>query len=554
MEFLYTEAFINSLWIGSTFLFGFGFKRFAMPPMLGFLAAGFLMNALGFHDGSLDLEAISDLGIYLLLFTIGLKLNLKGLVRAEIWGGTTIHALLAILVIGLLLLVGGHFGIPLLNQLSPAQLALIGFALSFSSTVFAVKILEEKGEMNSLHGQVSIGVLIMQDLMAVLFLTISKGEWPSVWVFALPLFLLAVRPLIIYILDHVGHGELMPLSGLFIALVIGTASFAAVGLKPDLGALVAGILVGTHSRSQELSASLYSLKDIFLVGFFFQVGLTGIPGLNHVVIALLLMLILVGKSFIYFVIFTRFHLRARTGLLATLSLSNYSEFGLLVAAIAMKNNWLSPDWLIILALALTFSFLASAPINTRSNIFYKQFESILRRFETSKKHPGDVDINLGNADTLIFGLGAFGSMAYDTISSRIGDKVLAVDLDKKNVAKLKETGRSVIWGDATDYDFWHIIDLEKIKLVMLAMTNHQANLLAIREIKGAGYDGPITAIAQFEDQRLELLDQGATAAYNIFSEAGAGYADHVCQNVGLICATGIISDDRTIPDLRNQKD
>ena len=553
MELVHTAMFINSIWVGSTFLLGFAFKRFGMPPMLGFLASGFLMSVLGFHEGTLPLGVISDLGIYLLLFTIGLKLNLKNLARTEIWGGATIHALLSIFVTVLVLLVGSFAGITFLDQLSPKQLVIIGFALSFSSTVFAVKILDQKGEMSSIHGQVAIGVLIMQDLMAVLFLTISKGQLPSLWVFALPIFLLAVRPLLVYIIDHVGHGELLPMSGLFIALIIGTTSFSFVGLKPDLGALIAGVLIGSHPRSDELSASLYALKDIFLVGFFFQVGLTGIPQVGHIIVALLLVCIIPAKSFIYFTVFTRFHLRARTGLLATLSLSNYSEFGLLVSAIAMKNGWLSPDWIIILALALTFSFIASAPINTRSNIIYKYYESFLRRFETDKKHPGDIIVNLGNSDTLIFGLGAFGTMAYDTIRERVGDKVLAVDLDKKKVAKLKNSGRTIVWGDATDYDFWDAIDLDKIKLIMLAITNHQANILAIREMKSAGYKGPITATAQFEDERLELIKEGATAAYNLFSEAGAGYADHVCKNVGLVCKENFTPIDSGIPNFKDKK-
>ena len=140
-------------------------------------------------------------------------------------------------------------------------------------------------------------------------------------------------------------------------------------------------------------------------------------------------------------------------------------------------------------------------------------------------------------------------MAYDTIRERVGDKVLAVDLDKKKVGQLKKTGRTIVWGDATDYDFWHLIDIDKIKLVMLAMTNHQAKMLAIKEMKSAGYNGPITATAQFEDERLELIKVGATAAYNIFSEAGAGYADHVCKNVGLVCKENFTPIDSGIPKL-----
>lgn len=540
MDFLSTATFINSIWIGSVFLFGFAFKRLNLPPMLGFLVAGFVMNFLGLTDGSLALEEIADLGIFLLLFTIGLKLDLKGLAKPEVWGGATIHALTTIFLLSLFLLVTPAIGLAILTDLNLTQVGLIAFALSFSSTVFAVKFLEEKGEMKALHGRSAIGILIMQDLMAVLFLTLSKGDFPSIWALSIPLVLIAVRPLLLYIIDHIGHGELLPLSGFFIALVVGTTSFSFVGLKPDLGALIVGILVGSHARSTELSRSLYGFKDLFLVGFFFQIGLTAIPQLEHVLMALLLVCVVPVKSFIYFIVLTRFHLRARTSLLSTLTLSNYSEFGLLVMAIAAKKGWVSPDWLIIAALALAFSFLAAAPLNIKANALYDRLAKFLQRFETKTRHPDDYELDLGVADILIFGMGPFGTMAYDTTRERVSNKVVAVDYNKKTVEEHLNAGRQVIWGDATDYDFWRKINLKKIKIIMLALTKHQANLLAIQEIKNAGFQCPVTAIARFEDERLELEKAGATAAYNIFSEAGAGYADHVCKATGLVCKTEFV--------------
>lgn len=547
MSILHSPAFVNSAWVSSVFLLGYFCIRIHMPPMLGFLLAGFLMNFLGLTAGDLPLEQIADLGIIILLFTIGLKLDLKGLAKVEIWGGASLHTLGSTAVMTLLLLAGGALGFRHLVGLSLFHAGLIAFALSFSSTVFAVKVLEEKGEMNAMHGRLAIGILIMQDLMAVLFLTFSKGEIPSLWALGLPFFLLAIRPVLLHFIDHIGHGEMLPLGGLFIALVVGTTSFALVGLKPDLGALVAGILVGSHSRSHELSASLYTFKDIFLVGFFLQIGLVGIPGLDHIIIALGLLLLLPLKSLFYFLLMTRFRLRARTSMLATLNLSNYSEFGLLVAAIALYNKWLNDDWLLIIALALTFSFLVAAPLNSRALQIYDRLALFLQRFETRRRHRDDFQISLGETETLIFGLGPFGIMAYDITRERQGDKVRAVDQNRATVRHYIRSGRRVIVGDATDYDFWQRIDLEQIKIIMLTMTNHQANLLAIKEIKQAGFQGPVTAVAYHEDQRLELEAAGATAAYNIFTEAGAGYADHVCRATGLVCRSEFIVSGSTIP-------
>ncbi len=541
MEFLHTASFTNSVWVGSAFLLGFAFKRLNLPPMLGFLLSGFVMNLLGLTGGSLELEKIADLGIILLLFTIGLKLELKGLAKPEVWGGATIHAMISVLFLAVLIMVGASFGLTQLAGLSVGQAALIGFALSFSSTVFAVKFLEEKGQMSALHGRAAIGILIIQDLLAVLFLTISKGEFPSIWALALPLVLLAALPLLKYIINHIGHGELLPLSGFFIALVIGTTSFSLVGLKPDLGALIVGILVGSHSRSSELAKSLYSFKDLFLVGFFFSIGLTGVPQMEHVLIALALLPALAFKSLLFFLILTRFRLRARTSLLAALALSNYSEFGLLVAAIATKKGWLGPEWLIIIALALTFSFLLAAPLNNKAIALYDRFADFFRRFETKTRHRDDFKIDLGTADILIFGMGPLGTTAYDTTCKRQPGKVLAVEYNKKTVETLRRDGYKVIWGDAMDYDFWHKINLDKIKLIMLTMTKHQINLMALQEIKATGFQGPVTATARFEDEQLELEEAGATAAYNIFAEAGAGYANHVCLNTSLICKSDLVA-------------
>ncbi len=547
MELSLNTTHINSIWVGSAFLSGLLFKRLHLPPMLGFLLSGFLMHFLGLTTGSLALDRIADIGIILLLFTIGLKLNLKGLTKAEIWGGSTVHAVLTIALITVLLLLAGKMDIPLLSTLNPAQAALIGLGLSFSSTIFAIKFLEEKGEMHSMHGRVSIGILIMQDLMAVFFLTLSKGEFPSLWALALPVFLLAARPIILHMIDHLGHGELLPLGGLFIALGIGTTSFTMVGMKPDLGALVIGALIGSHPRSNELAASLYNFKDLFLISFFFQIGLNAAPTLNHALVALGLMILLAGKSSLYFLILTRFRLRARTSLLTTLALTNYSEFGLLVTAIATKNGWLAPDWIIILALALTFSFLLSAPLNSKANTIFDRFAPLLHRFETKARHRDDAAIDLKNAEVLIFGMGPFGVTAYEVTRERQGNKVLGVDHDMEIVTTHQRQGRRVIWGDATDYDFWRKIDLTGIKIIMLAFTNHQANLLALQEIQSAGFQGPVTASSRFEDQRLELEAAGATAAYNIFAEAGAGYADHVCKTTGLVCKTQFIVPGNAIP-------
>ena len=141
----------------------------------------------------------------------------------------------------------------------------IGFAVSFSSTVCAVKMLEERGELRSSHGQVAIGILIIQDIAAVLFVVLTADTSPSWWallLFALPL----TKPILKRLVDRCGHGEILTLAGFFLAFSAGEL-FALVGLKPYLGALVVGMLLSNHAKASELANTLLGFKDIFLIGF-----------------------------------------------------------------------------------------------------------------------------------------------------------------------------------------------------------------------------------------------------------------------------------------------
>ena len=497
--------------------------------MIGFLAAGFILNFCGFTGGTLALDAIADMGITLLLFTIGLKLDLKSLIRPEIWVGTSIHVVFCILFFGGAIMAGSTLGLAALAGLTLGHSLVLGFAFSFSSTVFAVKFLEDKGEMSALHGRTAIGILIMQDLFAVGFITFSSGKLPSLWALAIPVILVAIRPLLYKIMDKVDHGEMLILAGFFIAIVTGATGFQIVGLKPDLGALTLGVLMAKHPRASELSKSLYGFKDIFLVGFFLQIGLSAMPTLNQVGIALLLIILLPIKSGAFFLLFTRFKLRARTALLSTLALSNYSIFGLLVVGIANKQGWLSIDWLIILSLALTFSFVLASPLNIAAQAIYDRYNQFLCRFETNSRHPDDSLVDIGESAILIFGMGRIGTGAYDLASRKSGKTILGLDANESNVKQHRKIGRNVHTGDSTDYDFWSRTNLAKVETIMLATTHLKTNIMAIKEISRSNFKGKISAVGVFDEDITVLKEAGATSAYNIFSDAGSGFAMHTCE-------------------------
>ena len=524
---------MDPVWVLIAFIFGFAAFRMDLPPLVGYLIAGFVLQAFGVQGGE-TLERIADLGVMLLLFTIGLKLKIRTLLKPEIWAGASIHMIITIAVLGLVIFVLSVLGLSLFDALDFKLSFMLAFALSFSSTVFAVKVLEEKGEMTSLHGRAAIGVLIMQDIFAVLFLTFSTGKIPSPWAIALIAGLLISRPLLFAILSRVGHRELVLLFSMFLALGLGAGGFELVGLKPDLGALVLGVLVAGHPKTAEMSDTLLSFKDLFLVGFFLNIGLAGAPTLEAFGIAVLLMLIVPFKVALFFLLFTRFNLRSRTSLLTSFSLANYSEFGLLVGSIGVRNNWIAGEWLTVIAIALSISFIAASPLNASAHAIYDRWTHRLRIFQSKTRHPDDQPIDPGDAEIAIFGMGRVGTAAYDEMRARQGDIVIGIDFDREVVEKHRSGGRNVIRGDATDIDFWARARMAagktKLRMVLLAMPDHAANLQAAKELHVDKFKGIIGATAHFQDQIEELKEAGVHGAFNFYAEAGHGFAEHICRS------------------------
>ncbi len=520
---------VSTALIVLVFILGLSAKQVGLPPLVGFLVAGFVMKMLGVEMIP-GLSTFADLGITLLLFTIGLKLDIRSLIRPEIWGVSSLHVLFMVVTFGTIITLLSYIGLPLFIDIDLQTAALLGFALSFSSTVFAVKVLEEKGELKASHGRIAIGILIMQDIFAVAFLTISLGKLPSPWALGLLLILIALRPLFLRILKHVGHGELLVIAGFLFAMG-GATLFEMVNMKADLGALVMGMILARQDRSSEMASALLAFKDLFLIGFFLSIGLTATVTIEAVICAVILVLVMPLKVMMYYWLLTMFKLRARTSFLTSLSLSNYSEFGLIVSAIGYSSGWLSSEWLGVIAVALSITFIIASPLNIYCHQIYARIEKSITRFQRSERLDSEQIISTGDAEILVFGMGRVGTATYETMKKQYGDIVLGVDNDPLVIEKHKERGRNVIKGDGTDIEFWENFKAEKVKLILLDMPKPQENLFAFKQLAAQGFKGKIAATAKYDDQVDMLKDAGVDAAYNIYGEAGAGFANHVCDQL-----------------------
>ncbi|HMA97953.1 MAG TPA: cation:proton antiporter, partial [Wenzhouxiangella sp.] len=427
------------------FVLGLAVKQIGLPPLVGFLAAGFGLNWFGQRFGILPaftgdvLDHVAHLGVLLLLFTVGLKLKWRQLVRPEVLGGSVLHFAITVGVFA----PGLHFFMGLDWNLAVP----VGIALAFSSTVLAAKMLEAKRELTAFHGRVAIGILIIQDLIALAVLSIGGGHEPSPWallVFAVPL----LRPVLYWLITAAGHDELLVLMGMMLALVLGGIGFETVGLSPELGALVMGMLLANHPQASELSESLWGLKELFLVGFFLQIGMSGLPDLNDWIFALVMSLLLPLKGILFYIILTRFRLRARNAFLGALTLSAYSEFGLIVAS----GLPVLSDWLVPLALTVAISFSIAAPLNHLAHPLFERLERFLCRYQSDKIHPDEIPPDLSDIKVLIFGMGRTGTAAYSAIFPR--EQALAgIEADPYRVDEHQKAGRQVFLADAEDSDF-----------------------------------------------------------------------------------------------------
>lgn len=513
------------IYLGVVFVCGLLAWAVRLPPLIGFLAAGFALHAAGVeHVDSLDLFA--DIGVTLMLFAIGLRLDLRALMDKAVWLTASAHVVV-------MTLIGAGFitALGALGAFGPTDFSVavnIALVLSFSSTIVVIKILQDRGDEQALYGNICIGVLIMQDILAVAFMSILRGEPPRL----ASLLLVAIVPLLALTTRRwykLGHGELGALFGIVMALLPGYALFEWVGLSGSLGALIMGIVLSRSPGAEQLSHSLFTLKELLLVGFFVNIGFLGLPNWQNLADAALLLILLPVQGIAYWTILWGLGLRNRTSVLASLLLANYSEFALIIAALGVSDGWLNQRWLLSLVLAVSLSFVISAILNPQSVSRATRLAKRLPTRPPHKIHPEDRPINLGDAHALVLGVGRLGVSCYNELTEVYGTKVLGVEHDPARVRHLQERGYNVVEGDATDIDFWERVkDSHQIDMIMLAMPAQHANVDAVKEIFASNINPEectISSVAMYREDVEELEELGINVVVHLQDGAGESLAE-----------------------------
>ncbi len=219
--------------------------------------------------------------------------------------------------------------------------------------------------------------------------------------------------------------------------------------------------------------------------------------------------------------------------ISPLNLANYSEFGLIVGAIALANGWLSGDWLVIVALALTLTFIIAAPLNARSRDVLARVKPALTRFESPVLLEDDQPIDPGDARIVIIGMSRMGTGVYDTLRQQYGDVLVAVDADPDVVAHHVEQGRNVLLADVTDEEHWARAKPGRIAVRVVAIDDPEHSLGVARRLElRANRHARNFALAHGAQEAEMLRAAGIDVVWDMDVEAGTAYGALVIHDLG----------------------
>ena len=515
---------VPAIYLLAVVVLGFAATLLRLPPLVGFLAAGFVLGASDLPN--LDfVQTLGDLGVAVLLFTIGLKLDPRVLARREV-AGTAAIALVLLTILSAALVV------PLLlvglwvDTVTPAGAVALCFALSFSSTVVVVKLLEDRDDAASLYGRIAIGVLVAQDIAAVAYMTFSSEEPPSPWALSL-VALWPASGLFGKVLNRIDHREMRTLFGMSMALLPGYLLFDILGLDGDLGALIMGALLASHPAAKELSSALFTIKELLLVGFFLAIGMDGVPGAGAFVLAAALLLLLPVRALVYAVVVRLMRMRRRTSVMTGLAMTAYSEFALIVVSVAVRQKLLGGGWTAAVSLALALSFIVSSIVNRRPAGLVRRMTGRIPHRPSSTLHPEERPLNLLGVRTVVFGMGRVGRATYNRLYADGETGVLGIDNDVSKVETLAKQGYNILEADATDQEFWDRLDAVHATKAVLAMSEPGANVRVLEWLNRSSFEGRVIAVAAFDDEAETMRRAGVDAVINMYDGLGDALAQAV---------------------------
>ena len=517
--------------------------RLRQPLILAFVAVGIAVSpsALGWIGAHEQVELFAKLGISLLLFVVGLKLDIlliRSLGVVAVTAGIAQIALSAALGYGLAAALG----------IAPVAALYVAVALTFSSTIIVVKLLSDKREIDSLHGRIAVGILIVQDIAIVLVMIgltavgAAAGAAGSAFTALIAVLLkgavlLGVLGLLArYVLPTLLHqlarsSELLVLAGIAWAVAL-AALGDYLGFSKEVGAFLAGVSIASTHYREAISARLVSLRDFLLLFFFVSLGLQldiQLLGAKLLAAIVLSVFVLIAKPLIVMILMGVLGYRKRTGFLTGVTLAQISEFSFILGALGVTVGHIDRDTLGL----ITVVGLATIALSSYSILYaHPLYEWLAPRLDVFERKVAHREQNIDAqahplaADVILFGLGRFGGNLARHLRGR-GMSVLGVDFDPQAVRAWHREGLPAQYGDAEDPEFAATLPLAQARWVISTAPQRDVSLALLHGLKTHGYRGR-TALTTHSETDAELLRQkGASVVFLPFADAAEQAADTI---------------------------
>ncbi|MCF6324563.1 MAG: cation:proton antiporter [Gammaproteobacteria bacterium] len=516
--------------------------RLRQPLIVAFIAVGILVgpSVLGWVSANDQVDLLAKLGIALLLFVVGLKLDLQ-IIRTmgPVALATGLGQVIFTSVVG--------YFIAIALGMDTVTAVYVSVALTFSSTIIIVKLLSDKREVDSLHGRIAIGFLIVQDIVVVLVMigltalgevnnTAGLGQEAMAVLLKGGLFIATIGLLMRYVLTPLLHQlarspELLVLFAIAWAVALGAAG-VHLGFSKEVGAFLAGVSLASTPYREAIGARLVSLRDFLLLFFFIDLG----AGLDMTTLGaqvqpaiILSLFVLIGNPLIVMTILGLMGYRKRTGFLAGLTVAQISEFSLILGALGLSLGHIDVDTMGLITLVGLITISASTYMILYSHPLYEKMAPWLGVFERKRAYREealDQARDEQSYDVVLFGLGRFGAGIARELRQR-GYRVLGVDFDPDLVRRQENNGYEMRYGDAEDPEFLATLPLEKIPWVLSSVREKPVNLALLHGLSNDGYQGRVAVTAHTFLDAEQLKQAGASRVLMPYADAAAEVADHL---------------------------
>lgn len=484
------------------------FKFLKQPPILAFIVTGIVLGPLGvfgFHNEEL-MTSLASIGITLLLFMIGLELNykeLKSVGRNAFLAGAFQMIFTSI----------AGFGVGLLLGFSQLTSLYIGVALAFSSTILSIKLLSDKRDLKSLYGKITVGILILQDIVAIFILIIlSTLNSSGANLNFLSLLIAALKIIVLFGIVYFLSRNILPRflnkisrssESLFLfslAWVFGFAALVAsplIGFSIEIGGLLAGIALSTSIENYQIITKIKPLRDFFLTIFFVTLGMEiTFAGFSSQIIPILILssFVLLITPIIVMAILGALRYKKRTSFFSAVALAQISEFSLIMVYLGNRIGHLTPEFVSLITLVGVICFVVSTYFITYSNFLYKLFLPVLGIFEV-KSAKDQINEDELKDHAILVGANRMGEGILRALLKK-HEKVIVVDFDPEIIEKLNKEGIRTFFGDISDPEIQEAVNIDKANLVISTVTDPEDVLLLLKNIKKM--KGPKVIVAAFE--------------------------------------------------------